>query len=194
MPKSLLLPILLSLAAPAAAGCGGSGTHATRRIPAPPVEYRLGAEDLVEVNVWKEPGLSTTAPVRPDGKLTVPAIGELRAEGRTTHELEREITTRLASLVTSPIVSVIVKEVRASRVYVLGEVQKPGVFPLNGRLNVLEAIALAGGLTEFADRDDIVVLRRLPDGNEERLGFDYGSASARGGAFALSPGDTVVVK
>jgi polysaccharide biosynthesis/export protein len=186
MPK-LLVPSLFVLLL----GCGGSGGSRHTTVPAQPVEYRLGAEDLVEVNVWKEPGLSTTAPVRPDGKISVPVAGELVAEGKTTHQLEKEITVRLKGLVASPIVSVIVKEIHASRIYVVGEVAKPGVYPLRGRLDVLQAIAVAGGLTEFADRDDITVLRRLPDGKEERLGFSYGANTGR---LALYPGDTVVVK
>jgi polysaccharide export outer membrane protein len=175
-------------------GCGGHHSGQRNSVPSRPIDYRLGAEDVVEVSVWKEPGLSTVAPVRPDGRISVPIAGDLQAEGKTTRELEREITARLRAVVASPIVSVIVKEIHASRVYVVGEVAKPGAFPLRGRLDVIQAIALAGGLTEFADRDDITVLRKLPDGKEERLGFDYGQASAEGGAFALYPGDTVVVR
>ena len=194
MPKNLPLSLFLSLAGALVPGCGGSGGHETSKVPPTPVEYRLGPEDLVEVNVWKEPGLSTTAPVRPDGKITVPAIGELLAEGRTTGELEREITSRLRQLITSPSVAVIVKEIHASRIYVVGEVAKPGSFPLRGRLDVLQAIALAGGLTEFADREDIIVLRRFHNGREERLAFNYGHVAGSGGAFTLYPGDTVVVK
>ena len=177
-----------------ALGCGGHHAGHRNSVPVRPIDYRLGAEDVVEVSVWKEPGLSTIAPVRPDGRLSVPIAGELQAEGKTTRELEREITGRLRAVVASPIVSVIVKEIHASRIYVVGEVAKPGAFPLRGRLDVIQAIALAGGLTEFADRDDITVLRKLPDGKEERLGFDYGQASDEGGAFALYPGDTVVVR
>ena len=186
MPK-LLVPCLVLVVT----GCGGGSGSRHTSVPDRPVEYRLGAEDVVEVSVWKEPGLSTTAPVRPDGKISVPVAGELVAEGRTTRQLEQEITNRLKGLVTSPIVSVIVKEVHASRFYVVGEVQKPGVYPLRGRTDALQAIAIAGGLTEFADGDDITIYRRLPDGKEERLGFSYGASGSR---VALYPGDTVVVK
>lgn len=158
----------------------------------PAAEYRLAVEDVVEITVWKEPQLSTTTPVRPDGRITVPAVGELRAAGRTTRDLEREIRVRLGRTLAAPVVSVTVKEIGA-RVYVIGEVAQPGAYPLRGALSVLQALALAGGLTEFADGDAIVVLRRGPDGRAIRIRFDYGEAIAGAAPLELQPGDTVVV-
>lgn len=173
------------------AACGG---RAALPPPAPPpTEYRLGVDDDVEVLVWKEPQLSTTVPVRPDGRISVPLVGELPAAGRTAGELERDIVAALSRTISSPSVTVLVKEIRSARVYVLGEVAQPGAFPVRGPISALQAIALAGGLTEFADRDGIVLLRRGPDGAQQRYGFDYDAAVDGGNPGALIPGDTLVV-
>jgi polysaccharide biosynthesis/export protein len=175
------------------AGCGGSTSDAVRKTrPFAPAEYRLGVEDVVEVAVWKEPELSVTAPVRPDGKLTVPVAGEIVAAGRTAHELEQEIVHKLSVRIAAPVVTVVVKEVNASRVFVLGEVTKPGAYPLRGAMTVVQALALAGGMTEFAKRSDIVILRPTSTGAQERLQLDYEDA-VKSAAIMLSPGDTVVV-
>jgi polysaccharide export outer membrane protein len=109
--------------------------------------------------VWKEPALSATVPVRPDGKISLPMAGELVAVGHTTAELQGEIAERLRAYVPSPSVSVMVKEVKAQRFYVLGEVAHPGAYPLTGPLTVLEAMALAGGPTEFARTGRLVLIR-----------------------------------
>lgn len=178
--------LALACGGPRAAGPGRTGPPVRR-------EYHIGTGDVLEVVVWKEPGLTTTAPVRPDGRIAVPLAGDLDAAGRTAAELEGEIAARLAATLTAPIVSVVVKEAHAARVFVLGEVARPGEFPLRGDLTVLQAIALAGGLTEFADHDDIVVLRRASDGRQLRLGFDWGDAMSGRTPFDLAPGDTVVV-
>jgi polysaccharide biosynthesis/export protein len=178
----------------ALAGCGGGAQTVRNPRPAKPQEYRIGVEDLIEVSVWKERDLSTTTPVRPDGRITVPLVGEIKAAGRTAHELEREISAKLGERISAPVVSVGVKEV-AARVFVLGEVARPGVYPLRGSLNLIEALALAGGLTEFADEDDIVVLRRAAkDGERKRISVSYGKAVGGGELFDLQPGDTIVVR
>jgi polysaccharide export outer membrane protein len=173
------------------AGC----THATTPPPSPPqVEYRIGKEDVVAVEVWKDPALSAKAPVRPDGKISLPMIGDVTAEGRTARELQKEITHRLAPMVNEPTVSVQVSEVNAAKFFVLGEVAHAGAFPVRGTMNVLQALALAGGPTEYANRGSIVVIRRGADGREARYNVNYREVvSGKAQAIQLVPGDTVFV-
>ena len=152
-------------------------------------EFRLSREDVVEVSVWKEPDLSRTVPVRPDGRITLPLIGDVKAEGLTPAELEDTVQKQLAALVRDPRVTVIVHDVNGQRVYVTGMVGHPGAFPLRNSMNVLQALALAGGLAEFADRDSIRILRA--DGRSLDVGYDdlvNGKSKV-----TLGPGDTVVV-
>ncbi len=170
--------------------------HQTKRVAAVPDEpYRLGVEDVVDVSVWRDETLSRTVPVRPDGVISLPMVGELRAAGKTTKELEAEIQEALRAFIQEPRVTVIVREVNSARIYVTGEVTRPGAFPLRGRLSVLQAIALAGGFSDFADRGAIVVLR----GNNQReaIPVDYHELihpdSEERLDFFLMPGDTVVV-
>jgi len=166
--------------------------------PAPPAvaaeePYRIGKEDVLDVSVWRDPDLSRTLPVRPDGFITLPMVGEVQAEGRTTVELEQDIARRLQKYVQSPRVTVMVREVNSARVFVTGEVQKPGAYPLRGSVTVLQALAMAGGLTEFADRDGMMVIRA---NNGPRIQVRYSALvdrRAQGADFPLQPGDTVVV-
>ena len=173
-------------------GCGASTSKAAREAkPFNPSEYRIGVEDLLEITVWKEPQLSTSAPVRPDGKVTVPVAGEVQAAGHTAKELEVELASRFSKRIASPEVTVVVKEINASRVFILGEVAKPGAYPMRGALTVVQALALAGGLTEFADAGDIVIVRRDDAGGQQKLKLDL--SDAYGTPIELAPGDTVVV-
>jgi polysaccharide export outer membrane protein len=152
-------------------------------------EYRLAKEDVVEVAVWKEPDLSRTVPVRPDGKITLPLLGDVVAEGLTPTQLEKTVQEKLAPLVRDPRVTVIVHDVNGSRVYVTGMVTRPGVFPLRSHMTVLQALAMAGGLAEFADRGEITVLHA--DGTRHVVDYDdlvNGKVRRQ-----LAAGDTVVV-
>src|SRR2546421_7094203 len=133
-------------------------------------EFRLAKEDVVEVSVWKEPDLSRTVPVRPDGKITLPLVGDVVAEGLTPSQLEKTVQDKLAPLVRDPRVTVIVHDVNGSRVYVTGMVTHPGAFPLRSHMTVLQALAMAGGLAEFADRGEITVLH--PDGTRHTVDSD----------------------
>jgi polysaccharide export outer membrane protein len=148
---------------------------------------------VVQVSIWREPELGVVAPVRPDGRITVPVVGEVDAAGHTAHQLETELAARMASRISSPVVNVVVKEVNASRVFVLGEVAKPGAYPLRGALTIVQALAMAGGLTEFAGRSHIVILRRTSEGKQARLQLDYDDALKGERTIELIPGDTVVV-
>jgi polysaccharide export outer membrane protein len=173
------------------AGCAHETT------PPPAVaerEYRIGREDVLAVEVWKDPALSAKVPVRPDGMISLPMIGDLRAEGRTTRDLEREIATRLRPLVEQPTVAVMVAEVNAARFYVLGEVAHPGAYPVRGRVSVVQALALAGGPTEFANQRAVVVIRAAEDGRERRYKVDAREVLAGNAQpIVLEPGDTVFV-
>ena len=113
-------------------------------------EYRIGPGDLLEISVWKEDALSKELTVLPDGQLNFPLIGSMVAAGRTAAEIKTELTSRLKRFVSDPIVSVIVRQVNSLIIYVVGKVNKPNMFLLNTRINVLQALAMAGGLNQFA--------------------------------------------
>ena len=170
-------------------GCAHSGASQQDDAQQVVQEYRLAKEDVVEVSVWKEPDLSRTVPVRPDGKITLPLLGDLPAEGLTPGQLEKTVQDKLSPLVRDPRVTVIVHDVNGSRIYVTGMVTRPGAFPLRSRMTVLQALAMAGGLAEFADRGEITVLHA--DGSRHVVTYDdlvNGKVRRQ-----LSAGDTVVV-
>lgn len=157
-------------------------------------EYVLGAEDVVEVSIFQSPELSRTLPVRPDGRISLPLVGEVMASGMTAKDLGAELQRRLGAYVQDPRVTVIVQEIHAPRVYVLGEVARPGAYPVRGRLDVLQAIALAGGLGDFANKSRVLLIRKTEEG-EVRHVLNYGrflSSSSRA-APVVRPGDTIYV-
>ena len=158
-------------------------------------DYRLGPEDLVEVFVWKEPDLTTTVAVRPDGRISLPLTNELQASGQTVTELQGEITKRLARFIANPIVNVMVKEVKSPKISVLGEVKKPDVYKMLQKLSVLDAIALAGGFTEFAKPEKVVVIRN-GSGAVQRIPVNVKKLlkAGRGEVFPLQPSDVVYVQ
>ncbi len=174
-----------------AAGCA----HETTPPPNPPTaEYRIGKEDVVAVEVWKDPTLSAKEPVRPDGKISLAMIGDITAGARTAKELQREIPAKLTPMVTEPVVSVQVSEINAAKFFVLGEVAHAGAYPVRGTMNVLQALALAGGPTEFANRGGIVDIRHDDSGKESRYNVNYREVvSGKAQAIQLIPGDTVFV-
>jgi polysaccharide export outer membrane protein len=156
-------------------------------------EYRLGPGDKLRVEVYRETQLSQSLQVRPDGKITLPLIGDVPAAGRTSIELRDSLATSLKEYVTNPVVTVIVQEATAAQVFIIGEVPSPGVQVMQGPLTILQALARAGGLKEFADERDIRILRK---GNLGTLviPFDYKEAiKGRLEPVHLQPGDTVVV-
>jgi polysaccharide export outer membrane protein len=128
---------------------------------------------VLAINVWKEPEISRAVPVRLDGAISLPLVGEVHAAGRTPLQLEQEITKKLETYISEPQVTVIVQEMRSKRFNVLGQVARPGSYLLSNSTTVLDAIALAGGFRDFAKQKDIYVLRRNPDGSELRLPFNY---------------------
>lgn len=169
----------------------GSAMSAAPDEPAT-TDYRLGPGDVIEVIVWKEDRLSQRIPVRPDGKISYPFLGDVNAADLTAHELKNVISRELSRFLANPMVTVIVAEVNNYKITVLGEVKRPGVYSLKSRVTVLEAIGLAGGLDEFAAKNGVVV---KSDGR--KLSFDYIGLVSGGKPdqnFYLDSADTVVVK
>ena len=158
--------------------------------------FVIGDDDVLAVNVWKEPDVSRSIPVRSDGKISLPLAGEMQAAGLTPLALEREIASKLKSYISEPEVTVMVQQINSRKFNILGQVTKPGSFPLTNSATVLDAIALAGGFRDFAKKKSIYVLRRNADGSDVRIPFNYkevvkGQNPAQN--IELQPRDTVVV-
>jgi polysaccharide export outer membrane protein len=158
-------------------------------------DFRIGAEDLLDVQVWKNcPELCRTVPVRPDGKVSLPLVNDIQAAGLTTGELRQQVTKRLAEFIPSPEVSVIVREVHSVKVSVVGAVRMPGHYEVNSAATVLDLIARAQGLTEFANRDRIVVHRQMGTGATRQIAFNYSRvADGKDENPFVQPGDIIVV-
>ena len=171
-----------------------SNAAAVRAAAAPVAEYQIGPEDVLDISVWKNPELSRKVPVRPDGKVSLPLVNDIQAAGLTPSELREQLAKRLAEYVPTPEVAVIVAEVQSLRVSVVGAVKTPGRFMLKSPATVLECIALAQGLTEFAARDRIVVLRQSGS-TTQRIPFNYNKIanSSDQENFFVKPGDIIVV-
>jgi len=156
----------------------------------------LGPDDVVEVFVYKEPELSTTVVVRPDGKISLPLIGELSVNGKAALELQREITQKLTHFIAEPNVNVIVKEVNSAKVSVLGEVKTPGMYKIKDRATVLDAVALAGGFTEYARRDKVMLIRIEPNGQQHRIQINVEDQikGRKGDLYYILPYDKIYVQ
>lgn len=161
----------------------------------PSSEYRLGPEDVVDVFVWKEPDLSRTVVIRPDGKISLPLANEIEANGKTVAELQDEITERLTKYVTRPVVNVMVKQINSMKVSVLGEVRKPDVYRIKSRTSVLDAIAMAGGFTDLARPDKVVIIRNSPAGPQRiKINIKQIVSGSDAAPFYLMARDTVYVE
>jgi len=159
-------------------------------------EFVIGPGDVLAINVWKEAEVSRVVPVRSDGRISLPLIGELQSSGQTPKQLEAEITKRLKDYVADPAVTVVVQEIHSQKVNVLGMVSHPGSFPLQKPMTVLDAIATAGGFRDFAKQKEIYVLHRDASGKQNRLPVNYKDV-IKGlhpeQNVELQTGDTVVV-
>ena len=167
-----------------------------KQVPQPPSndEYRLGPGDKLRIEVYKDTQLSQSVQVRPDGKITLPLLGDIEATDRTPLELRDSISKSLKEYVTNPTVTVIVVEALASRVYVMGEVTHPGTMDLHGPTTILQALAMAGGFKEFANTKDVKVLRPKGGTGVETIHFNYKDVlTGDAKPFYLRPGDTIVV-
>jgi polysaccharide biosynthesis/export protein len=158
--------------------------------------FVIGNEDILAVSVWKEPELSKSIPVRLDGKISLPLIGELQAAGLTPSQLEQDISARLRKYIAEPEVTVIVQQINSENFNILGQVAKPGSYSLTAAATVVDAIAAAGGFRDFAKQKSVYVLRQHPDGGESRIAFNYrdfikGKNPEQN--VKLEPHDTVIV-
>jgi polysaccharide export outer membrane protein len=157
--------------------------------------YVIGPQDLLDVNVWKEPDVTRTVPVRPDGMISLPLLNDVQAAGLTPAQLGAQITAGLKKYVTNPQVTVIVTAINSQRVYILGEVTRPGAFPLLPGTTVLRGLSSAGGFTQFAKTKGIYVLR-VENGKQVKYPFNYKAVvSGKNPAqdIVLKAGDTIVV-
>lgn len=187
----------------------GSTRQATQAIPAAPSptqatapqaatqdpNYIIGPRDFLDISVWKEPDLTRSLTVRPDGKVSIPLLNDVQAAGLTPTQLATKIATDLKKFVTDPQVTVIVTQINSQRVYILGEVSRAGAYPLLPQMTVLQALSSAGGLSTFANRKKIYVLREV-DGKPVKYPFNYKDVLAGKSAnenIELKPGDTIVV-
>jgi polysaccharide biosynthesis/export protein len=202
-PRRLILAVVAALAAASPALAAGPESGATT-----PTDYHLGLGDKLRIEVYRDAQLSQSVQIRPDGKITLPLIGDLDANGRTPIELRDMIARQLKDYMTNPVVTVIVVETKAPVAYVMGEVNHPGAVALQDEpLTVLQALALAGGLKDFADTKNIHILRRSVNGTangaeksgkkrektEQTISFNYKEAIKGSAPVYLYPGDTVVV-
>jgi polysaccharide export outer membrane protein len=168
----------------------------TRTDEDPPNAYAIGPGDILEISVWKNPELTSTVPVRPDGRISVPLLGDVQAAGMTPLALKQTLTDGYKEYVTAPGVSVVVKEIHSRKIYVTGEVATPGVYDLQPRAKLMQAIALAGGLTPYA-KGRVIVLRDSRDGKQDRR-YEIEISSIVSGKkpqdnLLLQPGDTLVI-
>jgi polysaccharide export outer membrane protein len=159
-------------------------------------DYRIGPSDVLAINVWKDTELTRVVTVRPDGKISLPLVGELEVTGLTAAAVQRLITQRLAEYISSPQVTVMVQEVKSQTYIVVGKVTKPGSYELGKPTTVLEAIAIAGGLLDFAKSNKIKIIRRREGGQTQTLYFDYNKVIKGKNTdqnLELQNGDTIVV-
>ncbi|MBW8877662.1 MAG: polysaccharide biosynthesis/export family protein [Acidobacteria bacterium] len=168
----------------------------TRAEEDPPDAYGIGVGDVLEISVWKNPELAATVPVRPDGRISVPLLGDVQAAGLTPLALKATLMQGYKEYVTAPAVSVVVKEIHSRKIFVTGEVAHPGAYDLQPRTKLMQALSLAGGLTPYA-RGRVVLLRDGHDGKSDKR-FEYKVDSIISGKrpednVLLLPGDTLVV-
>lgn len=158
--------------------------------------YIIGDADVLAISVWKEPDISKTVPVRSDGKISLPLVGEVQATGETPLQLEQAITDKLKGYMTDPEVTVIVEQINSRKYNVFGQVMRPGAYTITAGTTIMDAIAAAGGLRDFAKKKGIYILRPGPGGVEARFDFNYekfikGKSPTQN--ILLKPHDTIVV-
>jgi polysaccharide export outer membrane protein len=173
----------------------GDSTALAHKAATADPNYTIGPQDVLDISVWKEPELTRSVPVRPDGKISLPLLNDVQAAGLTPSQLAALITTNLKKFVTAPQVTVIVTAINSQRVFIIGEVLRPGAFPLLPGMTVLQALSSAGGFTQFASLSKIYILRN-EDGKQTKHPFNY-KAAINGKQvdqnFLMKAGDQIVV-
>ena len=194
LAAALLAHVVLLQPAPLSAQEGTVQAAAT--VSTSERDYLIGPEDVLDIAVWDSAQLSRTVPVRPDGKISLPLLNDVTAAGLTPMQLREHLQTALTPYIPQPTVSVIVRDINSQKVTVMGEVKQPGRYLLRSRSTVLDALAQAGGFTEYASRGRIVVLRRRGN-TTHQVPFAYDRVAGGNGSgnanFDLEPGDIVVV-
>jgi polysaccharide export outer membrane protein len=201
--------LLLQSSLWAQAGAGSAATAAgSNAVPAQKVDvplaskphddsFVIGNDDVLAINVWKEPDISRpTVPVRSDGKISLPLVGEVQAAGLTPLKLEKDIASKLKSYISEPEVTVMVQQVNSQKFNILGQVARPGSYVIANSPTVLDAIALAGGFRDFAKQKSIYVLRQNADGSQTRIPFNYKEVvktQSPAQNIKLQPRDTIIV-
>jgi len=208
------LGVLLISATASLLGQGGQPTAPSHSVPQPAAaatstdqpatagnkphddSFIIGNDDRLAINVWKEPDLSRAIPVRSDGKISLPLVGEVQAAGRTPLQLEQDIIAKLRNYISDPEVTVMVEQINSEKFNILGQVQKPGSYSLTLASTVVDAIALSGGFRDFAKQKSMYIIRRNPAGGETHIAFNYkdflkGKNSSQN--VKLEPHDTIVV-
>lgn len=204
-PGTLSAPaLLLAVAASLGSSACGAGTYVwvdtlggTGALSAAESAYTIAAGDLLNIRVYDQDAISTHAHVGPDGKIALPLVGEIEAQGARPSALARQIEVRLKPFIVAPSVAITVEEAQSVKISVVGEVARPGVFVITPGTGVVQALALAGGITEFADRDSIFVLRARTAKAPLRIRLTYADLTRGVGlaaAFPLQSGDTVVAE
>jgi polysaccharide export outer membrane protein len=162
--------------------------------PPDPNSFVIGNDDVLSINVWKEPDFSQKIQVRSDGKISLPLLGEVQATGRSPLQLEQDLTARLRNYITKPEVTVMVEQINSKKFNILGQVTKPGSYSLTLAPTVVDAIALAGGPRDFAKQRSIYILRQSPGGGQTRIAFNYKDfLKGKNQNIRLEPYDTIVV-
>jgi polysaccharide biosynthesis/export protein len=196
--KFWMVVVLLMTIFPAGALAGaaqGQAADPVQKAVGQDPNYVIGPQDVLDISVWKETELTRTVPVRPDGKISMPLLNDVRAAGLTPNQLAAQITTSLKRFVTDPQVTVIVTQINSQRVYILGEVTRTGAYPLLPEMTMLQALSSAGGFTQFANRKKIYMFR-IENGKQVKYPFDYKAVidgKRTDENVVLRAGDTIVV-
>jgi len=180
---------------PAPAATPSSAAPATPAGATLPAGYLIGPDDVLTIVFWREKDMSAEVTVRPDGKISLPLLNDVDAAGITPEQLRLNLEKAAAKLMSEPNASVVVKTINSRKVYITGNVLRPGNYPLNGEMTVLQLIAVAGGLQEYADSKNIVIMRKQ-DGRDQHFKFNYKDVTKQKHPeqnIALRPGDTVIV-
>ncbi len=158
--------------------------------------YKVNPGDILEINVWKEEGMIQEVLVRPDGGISFPLVGDLTAENLTLLEIEKAVSEKLSQYLADPVVTVSAKQLLGHKIYVIGQVNKPGEYIVNRYVDVMQVLSMAGGMTPFADVNDIIILRREQNGKQQAIEFEYGELEDGDELeqnIVMQAGDVVVV-